>query len=147
MTRTTLIKEIWAFRDNRTAVRFAYEWHDDSGNWFRSYGTENWEFDKNGLMRLRIASINDLCSIRNPMAALIACVAAFWATYGSRFAAASTISSGLGCHVPPGPTGKGAPSLQRSIHRPPGETFLAGNPTSRGHRPRSSDWLPPDGFV
>lgn len=55
-----LIKEVWAFRDNRIAVRFAYEWHDDSGNWFRSYGNENWEFDAYGLMRLRIASINDL---------------------------------------------------------------------------------------
>ena len=55
-----LIKEIWAFSENRIAVRFAYEWHDDSGNWFRSYGNENWEFDENGLMRLRIASINDL---------------------------------------------------------------------------------------
>jgi uncharacterized protein len=54
-----LIKEVWAFRDNRIAVRFAYEWHDDSGNWFRSYGNENWEFDEQGLMRLRIASIND----------------------------------------------------------------------------------------
>ena len=55
-----LIKELWAFHDNRIAVRFAYEWHDDSGNWFRSYGNENWEFDEYGLMRLRIASINDL---------------------------------------------------------------------------------------
>ena len=55
-----LIKEIWAYEDNRIAVRFAYEWHDDSGNWFRSYGNENWEFDENGLMRLRYASINDL---------------------------------------------------------------------------------------
>ena len=55
-----LIKEVWAFRDNRVAVRFAYEWHDDSGHWFRSYGNENWEFDEQGLMRLRIASINDL---------------------------------------------------------------------------------------
>ena len=55
-----LIKEIWAFQDNRIAVRFAYECHDDSGQWFRSYGNENWEFDENGLMRLRIASINDL---------------------------------------------------------------------------------------
>src|SRR5712691_10204982 len=55
-----LIKEVWAFRDNRIAVRFAYEWHDDSGNWFRSYGNENWEFDEQGLMRQRIASINDL---------------------------------------------------------------------------------------
>jgi len=55
-----LIKEVWAFRDNRIAVRFAYEWHDDSGNWFRSYGNENWEFDEAGLMRRRIASINDL---------------------------------------------------------------------------------------
>lgn len=58
-----LIKELWAFKDNRIAVRFAYEWHDDLGNWFRSYGNENWEFDDNGLMRRRIASINDL-SIR-----------------------------------------------------------------------------------
>jgi uncharacterized protein len=49
-----------AFRENRIAVRFAYEWHDDSGNWYRSYGNENWEFDEHGLMRLRIASINDL---------------------------------------------------------------------------------------
>ena len=55
-----LIKELWAFRDNRIAVRFAYEWHDDSGSWFRSYGNENWEFDENGLMRRRFASINDL---------------------------------------------------------------------------------------
>jgi uncharacterized protein len=55
-----LIKEVWAFHDNRIAVRFAYEWHDDSGNWYRSYGNENWEFDPQGLMRLRIASINDL---------------------------------------------------------------------------------------
>ena len=55
-----LIKEVWAFRDNRIAVRFAYEWHDDSGSWFRSYGNENWEFDENGLMRRRLASINDL---------------------------------------------------------------------------------------
>ncbi|WP_292531973.1 nuclear transport factor 2 family protein [Methylocystis sp.] len=55
-----LIKEIWAFRDNRIAVRFAYEFHDDSGSWFRAYGNENWEFDESGLMRLRIASINDL---------------------------------------------------------------------------------------
>lgn len=54
-----LVKELWALHDNRIAVRFAYEWHDDSGNWFRSYGNENWEFDENGLMRLRIASIND----------------------------------------------------------------------------------------
>jgi nuclear transport factor 2 (NTF2) superfamily protein len=55
-----LIKEIWAFCGNRIGVRFAYEWRDDSGNWFRSYGNENWEFDEHGLMRLRIASINDL---------------------------------------------------------------------------------------
>jgi len=55
-----LIKELWAFRENRIAVRFAYEWHDDSGQFFRSYGNENWEFDAEGLMRLRIASINDL---------------------------------------------------------------------------------------
>ncbi len=55
-----LIKELWAFSGNRIAVRFAYEWRDDSGNWFRSYGNENWEFDEEGLMRRRIASINDL---------------------------------------------------------------------------------------
>ncbi len=55
-----LSKELWAFHDNRIAVRFAYEWHDDSGNWFRSYGNENWEFDENGLMKVRRASINDL---------------------------------------------------------------------------------------
>jgi nuclear transport factor 2 (NTF2) superfamily protein len=55
-----LIKEVWAFADNRIAVRFAYEWHDDSGSWFRSYGNENWEFDQDGLMARRIASINDL---------------------------------------------------------------------------------------
>jgi uncharacterized protein len=55
-----LIKEIWAFRENRIAVRFAYEWHDDSGNWFRSYGNENWEFNPDGLMAWRLASINDL---------------------------------------------------------------------------------------
>jgi nuclear transport factor 2 (NTF2) superfamily protein len=55
-----LIKEVWTFAGNRIAVRFAYEWHDDSGHWFRSYGNENWEFADNGLMRRRIASINDL---------------------------------------------------------------------------------------
>ncbi len=55
-----LIKEMWAFEGHRIAVRFAYEWHDDSGNWFRSYGNENWEFDEEGLMRVRYASINDL---------------------------------------------------------------------------------------
>src|ERR1700721_560243 len=55
-----LIKELWAFTENRIAVRFAYECHDDSGQWFRSYGNENWEFDENGLMRVRFASINDL---------------------------------------------------------------------------------------
>ena len=54
-----LIKELWAFGENRIAVRFAYEWHDDGGHWVRSYGNENWEFDAEGLMRLRIASIND----------------------------------------------------------------------------------------
>ena len=54
-----LIKELWAFTDNRIAVRFAYEWHDDAGNWFRSYGNENWEFDEQGLMAVRHASIND----------------------------------------------------------------------------------------
>ena len=54
-----LVKELWAFHGNRIAVRFAYEWHDDSGNWFRSYGNENWEFDEHGFMRRRIASIND----------------------------------------------------------------------------------------
>ena len=55
-----LIKELWAFKDNRIAVRFAYEWHDDAGNWYRSYGNENWEFDAHGLMQRRFASINDL---------------------------------------------------------------------------------------
>ncbi|HTR04662.1 MAG TPA: nuclear transport factor 2 family protein [Thermoanaerobaculia bacterium] len=55
-----LIKELWAFHESRIAVRFAYEWHDDSGSWFRSYGNENWEFDDKGYMRRRIASINDL---------------------------------------------------------------------------------------
>ena len=54
-----LIKELWAFHQNRIAVRFAYEWRDDSGHWFRSYGNENWEFDEKGFMRVRIASIND----------------------------------------------------------------------------------------
>ena len=55
-----LIKELWAFTENRIAVRFAYEWHDDSENWFRSYGNENWEFAVNGLMEKRFACINDL---------------------------------------------------------------------------------------
>ena len=55
-----LIKELWAFDGDRIAVRFAYEWHDDSGNWYRSYGNENWEFGDGGLMRVRLASINDL---------------------------------------------------------------------------------------
>ena len=55
-----LIKELWAFTDNRIAVRFAYEWRDDSGHWFRSYGNENWEFNPQGLMQRRFASINDL---------------------------------------------------------------------------------------
>jgi nuclear transport factor 2 (NTF2) superfamily protein len=55
-----LIKELWAFTGNRIAVRFAYEWHDDSGNWYRSYGNENWQFNDDGLMQLRLACINDL---------------------------------------------------------------------------------------
>jgi nuclear transport factor 2 (NTF2) superfamily protein len=55
-----LIKELWAFDGNRIAVRFAYEWHDDSGQWYRSYGNENWEFDEQGVMAKRYASINDL---------------------------------------------------------------------------------------
>jgi hypothetical protein len=55
-----LIKELWATTDNRIAVRFAYEWHDEAGQWFRSYGNENWEFNEFGLMQLRFASINDL---------------------------------------------------------------------------------------
>ena len=55
-----LIKELWAFTGNRIAVRFAYEWHDDSGHWYRSYGNENWEFDAHGFMTRRFASINDL---------------------------------------------------------------------------------------
>jgi nuclear transport factor 2 (NTF2) superfamily protein len=55
-----LMKELWAFHGSRIAVRFAYEWHDDSGDWFRSYGNETWEFDEKGLMRRRLASINDL---------------------------------------------------------------------------------------
>jgi uncharacterized protein len=55
-----LIKELWAFTGNRIAVRYAYEWHDDSGNWFRSYGNENWEFDGQGLMQRRFACLNDL---------------------------------------------------------------------------------------
>ena len=55
-----LIKEVWAFSGDRIAVRFAYEWHDDSGQWYRSYGNENWEFDAHGLMHARHASINDL---------------------------------------------------------------------------------------
>jgi hypothetical protein len=55
-----LIKELWAFTDNRIAVRFAYEWHDETKNWFRSYGNENWEFNAQGLMEYRFASINDL---------------------------------------------------------------------------------------
>ena len=55
-----LIKELWTFAENRIAVRFAYEWHDADNSWFRSYGNENWEFDDHGLMRVRVASINDL---------------------------------------------------------------------------------------
>jgi nuclear transport factor 2 (NTF2) superfamily protein len=55
-----LVKELWTFAGNRIAVRFAYEFHDDSGTWFRAYGNENWDFDENGLMRQRHASINDL---------------------------------------------------------------------------------------
>lgn len=55
-----LIKELWAFHGNRIAVRFAYEWHDSAGHWFRSYGNENWEFDAHGFMQRRLASINDL---------------------------------------------------------------------------------------
>ena len=59
-----LIKELWAFTDNRIAVRFAYEWHDVTGQWFRSYGNENWEFDTEGYMKRRIASINDVAIAR-----------------------------------------------------------------------------------
>jgi nuclear transport factor 2 (NTF2) superfamily protein len=60
-----LIKELWAFHENRIAVRFAYEWHDASGQWFRSYGNENWEFNAQGLMQKRHASINDLAISEN----------------------------------------------------------------------------------
>lgn len=60
-----LIKELWAFHENRIAVRFAYEWHDRAGQWFRSYGNENWEFNTQGLMQRRIASINDLAITEN----------------------------------------------------------------------------------
>lgn len=60
-----LRKDLWAFHDNRIAVRFQYEWHDDSGQWFRSYGNENWEFDEHGLMRRREASINDIAIAAN----------------------------------------------------------------------------------
>jgi nuclear transport factor 2 (NTF2) superfamily protein len=55
-----LIKELWAVEGNRIAVRYAYEWHDDSGNWFRTFGNENWEFDEKGLMRRRYACLNDM---------------------------------------------------------------------------------------
>lgn len=55
-----LVKELWAYDHNRIAVRFAYEWHDNNGNWYRSYGNENWEFDDKGLMQSRFASINDM---------------------------------------------------------------------------------------
>ncbi len=55
-----LKKELWAFTDNKIAVRFEYEWHNTTGQWFRSYGNENWEFDENGFMKKRFASINDL---------------------------------------------------------------------------------------
>lgn len=60
-----LIKELWTYDDNRIAVRFAYEWHDDIGNWFRSYGNENWEFDAAGLMSARHASINDVAILES----------------------------------------------------------------------------------
>ena len=55
-----MCKELWAYTDNKIVVRFAYEWHDEKGQWYRSYGNENWEFDENGLMKVRFASINDL---------------------------------------------------------------------------------------
>ena len=60
-----LCKELWAFTQNKIAVRLAYEWHDPSGQWYRSYGNENWEFDENGLMKTRFASINDLAIKKN----------------------------------------------------------------------------------
>ena len=60
-----LCKELWAYTDNKIAVRFAYEWHDEKGQWYRSYGNENWEFDENGLMKVRFASINDLAINQN----------------------------------------------------------------------------------
>jgi nuclear transport factor 2 (NTF2) superfamily protein len=66
---------VWAFHDNRIAVRFAYEWHDDSGNWFRGYGNENWEFDAHGLMRLRIALAAELVQLQ--VAAAIYAIALF----------------------------------------------------------------------
>lgn len=72
-----LIKEVWAFTNNRIAVRFAYEYHDDSGNWFRAHGNEQWEFDGNGLMRRREASINDV-PIRATDRTLL------WSPWGSR---------------------------------------------------------------
>src|SRR5437762_7909310 len=74
-----LIKELWAFDDNRIAVRFAYEWRDDSEHWFRSYGNENWEFDENGLMRGRHASINDLPIKESAQVSLATGPSARWA--------------------------------------------------------------------
>jgi uncharacterized protein len=73
-----LIKEVWIFRENRIAVRFAYEWHDDGGFWFRSYGNENWEFDECGLMRLRIASISERWALtHNPTVAAFSRITPF----------------------------------------------------------------------
>ena len=66
-----LIKELWAFTGNRIAVRFAYEWHDDSGNWFRSYANENWEFDDDGLMRLRLWRTSMILQLENQSANII----------------------------------------------------------------------------
>jgi len=60
-----LIKELWSFNENRIAVRFAYEWHDQDNNWFRAYGNENWQFDCNGLMEVRYASINNLAILES----------------------------------------------------------------------------------
>ena len=67
-----LIKELWVYDGNRIAVRFAYEWHDDSGHWYRSYGNENWEFNDDGLMALRFASINNLPILESDQQILLA---------------------------------------------------------------------------
>src|SRR5205814_1124018 len=112
-----LIKEIWACGENRIAVRFAYEWHDDSGHWFRSYGNENWEFDERGLMRRRIPAIHDLPILETERQSGSGCPRTSRARARAR--AAPRRPAGRGSAGTPGSARTGAPAGSGTARRSP----------------------------